>query len=178
VRRAVFLDRDGVINVFPGPGEFVRSWDRFSFMPSVREQLRRLRASGFLLVLITNQSGVGRGLMSLDDLRHIHSNMQKKLGGEALDAIYYCPHHPEDGCACRKPSPDMIQRACADLCIDARQSFMVGDSGRDIEMGRAAGCRSILCREHLPGLNTLNAQHRPDKMCHTLSEAVDCILQG
>jgi histidinol-phosphate phosphatase family protein len=178
VRRAVFLDRDGVINVFPGPGEFVRSWDAFKFMPSVAEQLRRLRAEGFLLILITNQSGVGRGLMTLGDLTGIHGRMQTELGVDALDAIYYCSHHPDDGCACRKPSPDMIQRACAEHDVDAARSFVVGDSGRDIEMGRAAGCTTILCRENLPVRETMKEQHRPDRMYRTLPEAVDFILDG
>jgi histidinol-phosphate phosphatase family protein len=179
LRPAVFLDRDGVVNVFPGPGKFVTSWEMFQFMPGVDEQLRRLRAHGFFLALITNQSGVGRGLMELDDLHEIHDNMQKELGEHAIDAIYFCHHHPDDGCDCRKPSPAMIRRACADHQLDPAQSVMIGDSGRDIEMGRAAGCKTILCREKLPpNAEALKPEHRPDQMFKTLGEAVDWTLEN
>jgi len=175
-RQAVFLDRDGVINVFPGPGKFVLSRDMFSFMPDVPEQLRRLRAAGFALVLITNQSGVGRGLMTQAALDEIHGSMQTQLGDLALDAIYFCPHHPDEGCVCRKPSPDMIQRACKELGLDATKSFMIGDSGRDIKMGRSAGCSTILCRQNLPLIEKMRPEHRPDHMAKSLPPAVDWVL--
>ena len=176
-KRAVFLDRDGVINVFPGPGKFVVSWEMFEFMPDLPESLRRLRERGFFLALITNQSGVGRGLMDLQTLHEIHEKMQGELGAHALDAVYFCPHHPDDGCGCRKPSPRLIQQACAEHNLDAARSFCVGDSGRDIEMGRAAGCKTVLCRENLPVFEKLSAAHRPDRMARTLREAVDWILE-
>ncbi|MCZ7645171.1 MAG: HAD family hydrolase [Planctomycetota bacterium] len=176
-RKAVFLDRDGVVNVFPGPGRFVRSWAEFRFMPEVRAGLSRLRAAGFALVLITNQSGVGRGLMSLEDLHEIHRRMQDELGTERLDAIYYCPHHPDDGCACRKPSPAMIRQAVAEHGLDLAASFLVGDSGRDIEMGRAVGLRTTLCRMNLPpSIESMEARYRPERFSKTLAEAVDWIL--
>ena len=177
LRPAVFLDRDGVVNVFPGPGQFVLSWKMFTLMPGVAVQLRRLREAGFFLALITNQSGVGRGLMSLEDLHEIHARMQQQLGDSAIDAIYYCSHHPDAGCVCRKPSPDMIQRACAEHGLNAAQSYMIGDSGRDIEMGRSAGCTTILCREALPRKENLKPAHVPDYMFKTLAESVDLILK-
>lgn len=176
MRRAVFLDRDGVINVFRGPGEHLTSWEQFAFMPDVRPQLRRLRDAGFFLALITNQSGVGRRLMTLAALNEIHAKMQTALETEALDAIYFCFHHPDEACACRKPSPAMIRRACAEHGLDCKSSVVIGDSGRDIEMGRAAGCRTILCREKLPLLENLKEVHRPDQLKKTLREAVDWIL--
>lgn len=176
LRPAVFLDRDGVVNVFPGPGKFVLSWDEFAFMPGVAEQIRRLREASYFLALITNQSGVGRGLMVLEDLHEIHAKMQTALGNDAVDAIYYCPHHPEAGCACRKPSPEMILRACEEHGLDAAASVVIGDSGRDMEMGRAAGCRTILCRENLPRREAMQDAHRPDQMARTLREAVDIVL--
>lgn len=179
LRPAVFLDRDGVVNIFPGPGQFVTSWEMFNFMPGITEQLRRLREHGFFLALITNQSGVGRGLMALEDLHDIHDRMQKELGEHAIDAIYFCHHHPDDGCNCRKPSPEMILRACAEHHLDPKQSVMIGDSGRDIEMGRAAGCKTILCREKLPPHpDALKPEHRPDQMFKTLREAVDWTLSS
>lgn len=177
LRKAIFLDRDGVVNVFPGPGQFVLHWGAFRFMPDVPRQLERLRSAGFFLALITNQSGVGRGLMPQSALDEIHANMQRDLGENRLDAIYFCPHHPDASCGCRKPSPRMIQNACAEHGLDPRASFVIGDSGRDIHMGRDAGCRTILCRENLPVLEKMKAEHRPDHMEKTLVGAVDWILK-
>lgn len=178
-RKAVFLDRDGVVNVFPGPGKFVLNWAAFEFMPEVQPQLKRLREAGFFLVLVTNQSGVGRGLMTLDDLHEIHVNMQAELGAHGLDAIYFCPHHPDAGCTCRKPSPEMILRAAAEHGLELAASFLVGDSGRDIEMGRAAGVRTTLCRENLPpSIESMEARYRPERFSRSLGEAVDWILAG
>ncbi|HEY3323473.1 MAG TPA: HAD family hydrolase [Planctomycetota bacterium] len=177
LRRAVFLDRDGVVNVWPGPESFVLKWELFSFMPDVSAQLLRLRKAGLFLALITNQSCVGRGLMSLEELQKIHARMQAELGAAALDGIYYCPHAPDAGCSCRKPSPEMILRACEEHGLSAQESFMVGDSGRDIEMGRAAGCHTILCRENLPVLEKMKPPHRPEYMARTLADAVDWIVK-
>ena len=178
LRRAVFLDRDGVINVFPGPGKFVLSWPEFAFMPGVHAELRRLRAAGYFLALVTNQSGVGRGLMDLETLHEIHRRMQDELGDGRLDALYYCPHHPADGCPCRKPAPWLLQRAAQEHALDLTGSFLIGDSGRDIEMGRAAGCRTALCREHLPAsLEQLKPLHRPEVMFQRLKDAIDWILR-
>jgi len=176
LRKAVFLDRDGVVNVFPGPGEFVLNWKAFRFIEDVPGQIVRLRKAGFFLALITNQSGVGRGLMPIEALHEIHANMQRELGAECLDAIYYCPHHPDAGCGCRKPSPQMILTACREHGLDPKVSFVIGDSGRDIHMGRDAGCRTILCRENLPELEKMKPEHRPDWMEKTMTGAVDWIL--
>ena len=167
---AVFFDRDGVINVSPGMDQFVLSWDRFHFMPGVAAQLGRLKERGYFLVLVTNQSGVGRGLMARKTLEDIHRRMQAALGQSAFDALYYCPHHPLAGCRCRKPSPRMILRACAEHGLEPCASFMVGDSGRDIEMGRAAGCRTVFCG---PSAGGCLADHR----ARTLRGAVGWILE-
>jgi len=137
-------------------------------MPGAAAQLRRLKRAGFFLVLVTNQSGVGRGLLTLDALEEIHRRMQAALGRNAFDAIYACPHHPQTGCPCRKPSPQMILRACSDHGLDAAASFMVGDSVRDIAMGRAAGCRTVFRG---------TAAHGADHAATTLRGAVDWILR-
>jgi histidinol-phosphate phosphatase family protein len=176
LRKAVFLDRDGVLNVCPGRDRFVLSWDAFHFMPGVREQLKRLRGAGFFLSLATSQSGIGRGLMTLETLHDIHARMQAALGSEALDAIYFCPHHPDAGCTCRKPSPEMILSACAQHGLDPRRSFLIGDQPRDIAMGHAAGCRTILCRDTPLDPATLQGEQRPERAVSHLSEAVDWIL--
>jgi len=179
LRPAVFLDRDGVVNRCPGAGKFVHDWSGFEFMPGVREELLRLRAAGYVLVLVTNQSGVGRGLMPQAALDEIHARMQEALGAAKFDAVYFCPHHPDAGCPCRKPSPWMIRKAAEEHGLELARSFLIGDSGRDVAMGRAAGCRTILCRANLPPrVEELKPEHRPDRMCASLSAAVDWVLRG
>jgi D-glycero-D-manno-heptose 1,7-bisphosphate phosphatase len=176
-RPAVFFDRDGVINCSPGEARFVLDWAGFQFMPDVALQLRRLREIGYALVLVTNQSGVGRGLMTQAALDEIHDKMQAALGNARFDAIYYCPHHPDEKCPCRKPSPWMILKAADEHALDVARSFLIGDSGRDIEMGRAAGCRTILCRADLPtSWEGRPPERRPERVFARLAEAVDWIV--
>jgi histidinol-phosphate phosphatase family protein len=129
----------------------------------------RLKSAGFFLVLVTNQSCVGRGMLTLDALNDIHRRMQAALGSSAFNAIYYCPHRPDAGCECRKPAPALILRACFEHSLDAQASFMVGDLPRDIEMGRAAGCRTVFCGQGA-------GDSRPDHAAKTLRGAVNWIL--
>lgn len=142
---AVFVDRDGVINRRL-PGGYVRSWDQFRFLPGARAGLRLLREAGFLLVVITNQRGIGRSLMSEADLTEVHRRMQVELdrAGAGVDAIFHCPHDLSDCCGCRKPKPGMIELALERFAIDTARSWVVGDSLSDLEAGRAKGIRGIL----------------------------------
>lgn len=151
-QRAVFLDRDGVINVEKG---YLHRIEDFEFLPGVPQALRLLKEAGFLLVVVTNQSGVARGYYSLAAVHELHRHLQSELAdaGVAIDGFYVCPHHPEHGsadsageCDCRKPLPGMIERATADFRIDPARSYLVGDKPSDIEAGRAAGCRTLLVR--------------------------------
>ena len=138
---AVFWDRDGVVNVSPGAG-YVLRWEDFIFSPGVVQALRLCRARGYRNVLVTSQQGVGKGLMTQTELDRIHAQMQAVLAGEgaAFDGIYACTCLAADpDCTCRKPSPEMVQRAAADLGLDVAGSVLVGDADRDIEMGRRAG---------------------------------------
>jgi histidinol-phosphate phosphatase family protein len=140
-RRAVFFDRDGVVNLSPGPG-YVLRWQDFHFSPGIIDALALCRARGYAVVLATSQQGVGKKLMSQADLDTIHENMQARLRehGAEFDGIYACTCLKTDpGCLCRKPSPEMLLLAAAEHDLDLGQSLLVGDADRDIEMGTNAG---------------------------------------
>ena len=146
---AVFLDRDGVLNEDRG---YVHRWEDFSFLPGAIEALRQLQQKGYLLVVITNQSAVARGLCTEADVLALHERMCAFLRerGIELAGIYHCPHHPQGSvsdyaiaCACRKPEPGMILRAAQAHGIDLSRSLLVGDKLSDLEAGRAAGIPSL-----------------------------------
>ncbi|MDG2460407.1 MAG: HAD family hydrolase [Luminiphilus sp.] len=144
--RAAFLDRDGVINVDHG---YVSQWRDFEFLPDVPSALRRLQDAGYLLVVVSNQSGIGRGFYTEADLHHLNTEIAhylRKTVGVSIAAFYHCPHHPTEAagrflkrCDCRKPAPGMIHSAARAHNIDLAQSILVGDNPSDIEAGRAAG---------------------------------------
>lgn len=140
-QKALFIDRDGVINV--NRDDYVKSWDEFEFLPGAKEAIKKINDSDWLLIIITNQSPIGRGIFSPETLDKIHKLMLKELSdfGGHIDAIYYCPHHPDDNCDCRKPKPGLILKAGKDFNIDLSASWMIGDSDSDLTAGRAAGCK-------------------------------------
>ena len=143
---AVFLDRDGVINVDHG---YVSTWERFEFLPGVPDALRALQDAGYLLIVVSNQSGIGRGYYCEADVESLNQAVSQHLGstvGVTLSEFYHCPHHPTEAagefrrqCDCRKPAPGMIRQAVLDHGIDLKTSLLVGDKDSDIEAGRAAG---------------------------------------
>lgn len=148
-RPAAFLDRDGVLNEDRG---YVHRWEDFAFLPGVIDALRRLQQKGYLLVVITNQSAVARGLCSEADVLALHERMCAFLREQGIElaGIYYCPHHPQGSvsdyaivCSCRKPEPGMILRAAREHGIDLSRSLLVGDKLSDLEAGRAAGIPSL-----------------------------------
>lgn len=141
MHKAVFIDRDGVVNSDEGHYYIYKSKD-FVFNPEIEKSLLQLKKAGFMLVLITNQGGVAKGIYTEDDVISVHSYMQNHLKehGAEFDAIYYCPHHNSVlECDCRKPKPGMILSAIKELRINPKQSFLIGDSMRDVEAGEAAG---------------------------------------
>lgn len=139
--KAVFLDRDGVIN--KEIGNYITRPEEFQLVPGIGKSLKKLMDKGYLLIVITNQAGIAKGLYSHETLHEIHQRMEKELSpdGVKLTAIYYCPHHPDfDGpCLCRKPGSLMLEQAIEKFHIDVDQSFFIGDRDRDIEAGNKVG---------------------------------------
>ena len=144
LQAAVFLDRDGVIN--QNRSRYVRTWEDVSFLPGVFPALARLSSTSFCVVLVSNQSPVGRGILSCAQVEAINRRMVVEIErrGGRVDAVYYCPHRPDEGCDCRKPNPGMLLRAARDLHLDLGRSYMIGDAVSDVEAGLAAGCSPIL----------------------------------
>jgi D-glycero-D-manno-heptose 1,7-bisphosphate phosphatase len=144
MNKAVFLDRDGVINKKPEEGNYITSWDDFHILPGVADGIALLNRAGYVVVVVTNQRCVARGLLSVADLEKIHEQMSQTLSraGAKLDGIYYCPHDYEPPCNCRKPAPGMLLEAAQVHEIDLRSSWMVGDSEIDMRAGVNSTCKT------------------------------------
>lgn len=149
-RKAIFIDRDGVINY--NRNDYVKSWQEFKFIPGAKKAIKRINETDWMLILITNQSPIGRGIFTKETLDNIHFKMLNELSaaGAHIDAIYFCPHKPDDGCDCRKPKPGLILRAADDYNIDLSESWMIGDSESDLKAGKAAGCKTIKVTSEKP----------------------------
>ncbi len=146
--RHIILDRDGVLNREADGGGYVLTPEQFFWIPGALDGLATLRRAGLHLTVATNQSGVGRGLMTLEQLTAVHERMRAEAAshGGALDTVLFCPHAPDDHCACRKPAPGLIQEALARSGFSAAQSLVVGDAQRDIEAASRAGVAAALLR--------------------------------
>jgi len=144
---AVFLDRDGTINIDKG---YVHSIDQWEWIPGAIDAIVALKKAGFLVIVITNQAGIARGYYDENDMANLHKtiNMELKKQNAGIDRFYHCPHHPEFGnvreCGCRKPMPGMLKQAYQDFDIDIAHSWLVGDKVSDIQAGKAAGINSML----------------------------------
>ena len=138
--KVVFVDRDGVIN--EDRADYVKDWSEFRPIPGSLAALKRLTDHGYAVIVITNQSVINRHMVTRSELETIHHNMAAmvKAHGGAITAIYYCPHRPEDGCTCRKPEAGLIRRAQADFGLTLSETYMIGDSLKDLECARNAGC--------------------------------------
>lgn len=148
MRRAIFLDRDGTLNLDRG---YVHKKEEWEWLPGALEGLRLFKEAGWLLVVCSNQSGIGRGYYGMRDLSRLEDwvNQELQKNGCPIEAWYYCPHLPDVECDCRKPKPGLILRAARDLDIDPGASWMIGDRLRDVEAGIRAGCRAgILANEN------------------------------
>jgi len=184
--KAVFLDRDGVINRDPGGADYVKSWEEFHFIAGVKAALKKLSGAGYHLIVISNQAGVAKGLYSQETLDKITANMLKEFEAQQIkiSAVYYCTHRDEDNCSCRKPKTGLIDKALSDCkrngCdIEINQSYFIGDTVRDIETGRAAGLKIILVfsgKEKPQNKNLWKVL--PDFTAADLSEAVNIIIKA
>jgi histidinol-phosphate phosphatase family protein len=143
MNRAVFIDRDGTI---ARDVHYCSRVEDFELFPTAPEAIKLFNNNGFKVVVVTNQSGIARGYFDEHTLAQIHSKMQAELlaHGARVDAIYYCPHHPDDNCNCRKPKTELFIAAAKQFDIDFRQSYVIGDAKSDIDAGTALGCKTIL----------------------------------
>jgi len=142
--KVIFLDRDGVIN--KNRSDYVKRWSEFEFLPGSLEAMKRLALHGYHVVVITNQSVINRKMTTKETLQKIHENMTAAVAshGGHIEAVYYCPHVPEDGCSCRKPEPGLIYQAQVDYELDLSETCMVGDSLKDVACARRAGCGKVI----------------------------------
>jgi len=148
MKRAIFLDRDGVINKKAKEHDYIKKWGEFEFLPHITDVISQLNKK-FLVVVVSNQGGISRKMMTVNDVNSIHSNMQLELkkNNAIIDKVYFCPHYVQDNCMCRKPQPGLILQAAKDLNINLSKSYMIGDSGSDMEAGKKAGCKTVLCSD-------------------------------
>ena len=173
-QRAAFLDRDGTLcQDVP----YCARPEDFNLLPRAAEGVSLLNSVGFKVVVVTNQSGIGRGYFAEADLARIHEKMRRDLahGGAYVDAIYYCPHHPQAGCSCRKPQPGLVRQAAEELGLDLIQSFFIGDKLIDIETGHAAGCSTIQVCYPPGGQADSDGVIIPDHLAPSLYEAASWI---
>ncbi len=185
MKRAVFLDRDGTINT---DVEYLNSPSQLEIIDGAPNAIKSLNEAGFCVVVVTNQSGIARGLIDEDSIPEIHDAMVRMLGqkGAFIDGFYYCPHHPEGivekyrcVCRCRKPEPGLVLRAAADFNIDLCQSYVVGDKVSDIQLAHNAGSIGIMVLTG-HGRSEMTSYpetvSRPHKVCRDLSAAASWIL--
>jgi D-glycero-D-manno-heptose 1,7-bisphosphate phosphatase len=144
MEKIVFLDRDGTIS--KDSVDHIKSWEEFHFLPKAKKGIALLTKNGFHIIIITNQSVIARKMTTLEGLSRLHTNMMKEIeeAGGKITNIYFCPHHPDDGCNCRKPQPGLLQKAIQENGIDPTKSYMVGDRIMDIQVGKTVGCKTIL----------------------------------
>ncbi|HXR17389.1 MAG TPA: HAD family hydrolase [Terriglobales bacterium] len=181
--KAVFLDRDGVINRKPSEGDYVTRLEDFHVLPGVVESIAQLNHAGFCVIVVTNQRCIAKGLMTVADLERMHRQMSESLAraGAIINGIYYCPHEMEPTCSCRKPAPGMLLDAALSRGIELSASWMIGDSDIDVEAGRNAGCKTARLSAPNEAANEPGSCADPssaaDIVARSLFDAVRQILQ-
>jgi D-glycero-D-manno-heptose 1,7-bisphosphate phosphatase len=176
MRSAVFLDRDGVI--IENKMDYVKSWDEVHFLPGVFVALSRLAKSEFAIVMVTNQSAIGRGIITAEDAEKLNEQILVviKTNGGRIDGWYLCPHRPEDDCTCRKPRPGLLLRAAKEMGLDLRNSYLIGDAASDMEAAQAAGVKGVLVLTGLSKPESKTNKEVPYLTVSDLNAAVDKIL--
>ena len=176
-RSAAFVDRDDTIIA---DDKYCSDPEKVKVLDGAGEGLRLLAAKGYCIVIVTNQSGIGRHYFNEDQLKAVHDRMRQQLRrkGADFDALYYCPHRPKDNCSCRKPQPGLILRAASELNLELQSSYTIGNSEQDLEAGRRAGTRTVLIRNDGAGVSvTENDYSHADITAKNLEEAVRTILK-
>jgi D-glycero-D-manno-heptose 1,7-bisphosphate phosphatase len=179
---AVFLDRDGVL--IENREDYVREWSQVFIYPKTHLSLFRIQQAGYKIIIVTNQSAVGRGLISLQTAQEINRKLVETIreNNGQVDRVYMCPHHPDDGCDCRKPKPGMILQAARELDLDLSRSWMIGDAWSDMLAGQAAGVQGLLMVKTGRGTDQLRETRRNEvknvHLVEDISDAVDIILKN
>ncbi len=179
--QAIFLDRDGVINKYPGDKKYVTTWKAFKFLPKAKAAIARLHQNKFKIFVISNQAGVGKGIFTQGALDLITKNMLEAIEQSRgkIEAVYYCTHRPEENCVCRKPRAGLLYVAKKNYpAIEFKSSFFIGDTLRDVQTAKAAGCNSVLVlsgREKLSQQKTWEVQ--PDLVFPDFWEAANFIVR-
>lgn len=172
---AVFFDRDGTINEESG---YLSNPDDLALIKGAAEAVKRLNSIGIKVIVISNQSGVGRGFFSEEDLARVNKRLTDLLlsHGARIDAIYYCPHHPEDNCECRKPKPGLLKKAALEHSIDLTRSYVVGDKKTDVELARNAGSKGILVKTGFGSSQLKTMASAPLFVAEDILDATDWII--
>ncbi len=181
--KVVFLDRDGVINEYPGDTNYVNNWDEFKFIPGSIEGIKKLNSCGFKLYVVSNQAGVSKGLYSQEDLDKINENMLKELKaqGTKVDGIHYCTHSQLDNCDCRKPKAGLLRQAVLNLDTTPESSFLIGDSFMDMAAARCFGAKTLLVLSGKEKASNRDQwEFEPDHVFDDLKSAADylCTYYG
>jgi len=156
MHKAVFLDRDGVIN--EERKDYVKKLEEFEIFENIFDAIKILKEKGFLVIIITNQSAINRNLLTVKELEKIHRYLHNKLKSQntSIDGIFYCPHRPDENCLCRKPKPGLLLQAANDYQINLKDSFFIGDSQTDIDAAKSAGCKGILLEKDQKLIDIVN----------------------
>jgi D-glycero-D-manno-heptose 1,7-bisphosphate phosphatase len=172
-QKAAFIDRDGTLIE---EVNFLSNVDDLRVFPFTYDAVKSLKDAGFLIIVVTNQSGIGRGVYGEAEMNEIHDEMQLQLDN-MIDAFYFCPHLPCDGCSCRKPSLGMIESAMQDFAIDIPNSWMIGDKKIDVETGKNAGTRSAMVLTGYGRSHSAQLDSTPDVLAEDLLAAVREVLR-
>ncbi len=178
--KAVFLDRDGVINRYPGDTRYVTTWKEFRFLPQAKKAIAKLHKNYFKVFIISNQAGVGKGLFTQERLDSISRKMLEEIerSGGKIEAVFYCTHRQEENCPCRKPKAGMIEMIKKNYRFGVKNSFFIGDTIRDVHTAKTAGCKSILVLSGKEKLSRRkNWEASPDFVFKGLYEAAEFILK-